>query len=164
MNLVPLSKTVWHKNSELWTGCTRSIQYHSLFAVSVMPSYHNSFQSSIILVLKIGGHGIIITLHGYMTAANCTWFGGSGEKNAMQLSHWAVGERKASMHSSDMGNFCNHWISPDCNSCYTVCLCSQWLKNPVALIALTQVNWIIFRSLYTWLISLDYSDCFYQTP
>lgn len=65
MNLVSLSKTVQYKNSELWTGCTRSIHYPSLFTVSVMPSYNNNFQSSVILTLKMEGHGIIITLQGY---------------------------------------------------------------------------------------------------
>ena len=82
MNLVSLSKTVRYKNSELWTGCTSSIQYHSLVTVSVMPLYNNNFQSSIILTLKMEGHGIIITLHGYVTVANCTSFGGSGKKRS----------------------------------------------------------------------------------
>lgn len=72
MNLVSLSKTVWYKNGELWTGCTRSTQYHSLFTVSVMPLYNNNFQSSIILTQKMEECGIIITFPGYMIAANCT--------------------------------------------------------------------------------------------
>lgn len=92
------------------------------------------------------GRGIIVSLHGYVTTANCTWFGGSGTKTSGNYLSEHLGKEKVQCILLIWSFFSKHSLSVDCNSCFGVCLCTQWLTNPVGSIALTQGNWTIFKS------------------